>query len=51
MGSEHVSFEAFDLFIGTVAVLLVPMLRYWIAQIQDLEKKVRKLEDVVKKNI
>ena len=36
---------------GVIVFIIIPMLKYWVIQIQDMEKRLRELEDVVKKVI
>ena len=55
MGSEHVTFEAFDLiaafFGGVIVCIVIPLLKYWFRKVDYLEQRIKAIENVVKKDI
>ena len=54
MGSDHVTFEALDLLVGflggVIVCIIIPLFKYWFRKIEILERRVKVLENVVKKD-
>ena len=47
--SEHITLGEFDLFTtivgGVIVCIVIPVLRYWMKRIENLEKEVNKLKE------